>query len=45
MGLRWRECSSLRDVFELIGDGPGDGAFTQEELVGPVEQAIVHLFA
>src|ERR1700687_2268304 len=30
----------LRDVFELIGDG----AFAQKELVGPVQQPVVHLF-
>jgi hypothetical protein len=34
----------LRDVFELIGDGPGDGAFAQKEPVGPVQQSVVHLF-
>ncbi len=34
---------NLRDVFELIGDGFDDGAFAQEELVGPIEQAVVHL--
>ena len=34
----------LRDVFELIGDGLDDGAFAQKELVGPVEQTVVHLF-
>lgn len=44
MGLRWRECSSLRDVFELIRDGPGDGALAQKEPVGPIKQAVVHLF-
>ena len=44
MGLRWRECSSLRDVCELIGDGLDDGAFAQKERVGPVEQTVVHLF-
>ena len=36
---------NLRDVFELISDGLDDGTLAQEELVGPVEQAIVHLFA
>ena len=36
---------NLTDVFELIGDGLDDGAFAQEELVGPVEQTVVHLFA
>jgi hypothetical protein len=35
----------LRDVFELIRDGLDDGAFAEQELVGPVEQPIVHLFA
>jgi hypothetical protein len=35
----------LRDVFELISDGLDDGAFAEQELVGPVEQPIVHLFA
>ena len=45
MGLRCRVCESLRDVFELIGDGLDDGTFAQEQFVGPVEQTIVHLFA
>ena len=36
---------NLTDVFELIGDGLDDGAFAQEELIGPVEQPVVHLFA
>lgn len=36
---------NVRDVFELIGDGLDDGTFAQEELVRPVEQAIVHVFA
>ncbi len=36
---------NLRDVFELIGDGFDDGPFAQEELVGPIEQAVVHLLA
>ena len=44
IGLRWRECSSLSDIFELIGDGPGVGAFTEKQFVGPVEQTVVHLF-
>jgi hypothetical protein len=35
----------LRDVFELISDGLDGGAFAEQELVGPVEQPIVHLFA
>ncbi len=35
----------LRDVFELISDGLDDGSFAQEELVGPVEQTVVHVFA
>jgi hypothetical protein len=35
----------LADVFELIGDGFDDGAFAQEELVRPVKQPVVHLFA
>ena len=34
----------LRDVFELIGDGLDDGSFAQQELVGPVQQPVVHLF-
>ena len=33
----------LTDVFELIVDGPGDGAFAEKELVGPLEQAVLHL--
>ena len=45
MGLRWRECSSLTDVFELSGDGFDDGAFAQEEHVRPVKQPVMHLFA
>ncbi len=28
---------NLRDVFELIGDGFDDGAFAQEQFVGPVK--------
>jgi hypothetical protein len=35
----------LADVFELIGDGLDDGSFAQEELIRPIEQAVVHLFA
>ena len=35
----------LTDVFELVIDGLDDGSFAQEELVGPLEQAVVHLFA
>lgn len=35
---------NLRDVFELIGDGLDDGSFAQQELVGPVQQPVVHLF-
>ena len=34
----------LGDVFELIGDGLDHRAFAQKELVGPVEQTVVHLF-
>jgi hypothetical protein len=45
MGLRWRECSSLRDVFELISDGLNDGSFAEKEFIRPVEQTVVHLFA
>ena len=44
MGLRWRACSSLSDVFELIVDGPGDGPLAQQELIREGEQPIVHLF-
>ena len=33
----------LTDVFELISDGLDDGSFAQEEFVGPIEQAVVHL--
>ncbi len=33
----------LADVFELIIDGLNDGSFAQEEFVGPLEQAVVHL--
>ena len=40
MGLRWRACSSLSDVFELIVDGP----LAQQELIREGEQPIVHLF-
>jgi hypothetical protein len=36
---------NLRDVFELIGDGPGVGTFAQQEPVGPVQKTVVHLFA
>ena len=35
----------LADVFELVIDGLDDGSFAQEELIGPLEQAVVHLFA
>ena len=35
----------LGDIFELIGDGLDDGAFAQQELVRPVEQAVMHLLA
>jgi hypothetical protein len=33
----------LAAIFELIRDGLDDGAFAQEELVRPLEQAVVHL--
>ena len=29
----------------MIGNGPGDGSFAQETLVGPVEQTVVPLLA
>ena len=35
----------LRAVFELIRDGLDESAFAQEEFVGPLEQAVVHLCA
>ena len=45
MGLRWRKCSSLSDVFELIVDGFDDGALAQQELIREQKQPIVHLLA
>ena len=35
----------LTDVFELIVDGLDDGAFAEKELVRPLEQTVLHLFA
>ena len=35
----------LADVFELVIDGLDDSSFAQEELIGPLEQAVVHLCA
>ena len=36
---------NLADVFELIGNSLDDGAFAQQEFVGPIEQSVVHLLA
>jgi len=35
----------LADVFELIIDGLDDSSLAQEQLVQPIKQAVVHLFA
>ena len=44
-GTEMARMLDLVDVFELIMDGFDDGTFAQQELVGPVEQSVVHLFA
>ena len=45
VGLRWRECSRLRNVLELVDDRLNDRPFTHQQFVRKVYEMIFHILA
>jgi hypothetical protein len=44
-GLRWRECSSLGNILELVDNGLNNGPFAYQQFIRKVHQMVLDVFA